>query len=198
MEPIAAITTTANVGAKAWQAIQFARENVWPWIKEPNKMFDGVFPSRKVRRLERAISEAAAAHPPQDSVRIYVMATPEHKASLSIRGDIRLALHVLGVVPFGVRPFEVSMKVAGFWSGRQVCGCDIQRLSITSDFLGPGHCKQVPVKEKLVWFVGDDESRIIGEAMHVDVAGTLKLHGPWSVEYGDATFSSSLWVAVTV
>ena len=82
------------------------------------------------------------------------------------------------------------MKVTVWHDGEVAASHDIVNLPIVSDFLGPGKTHTEPIDiHDLVWA---GSPPVVNSALLIEVSGSLRVLGPWRVEYDFKQFNGSM------
>jgi len=109
-------------------------------------------------------------------------------------GAVRVifGLRALSVAPFGIQPNRLSLQFSVYFKGSVAARGEITDLPLTSDFHFAGGSHMEPLEFKVPWTAGSAPN--MREALLVEVFGSLRLLGPWQVEYQTSKFNSSVYL----
>jgi len=155
---------------------------------------------RKEACAAREVKQMAAGYAAESSVLVEPIAPPARTLGVFLDPDQRQAqvmfdLRSLSVAPFGVKPSRLSLRMSVYHDGTVAAQGTIADRPLVSNFLYAGSCHEERINlQGLVWH--SNTMPRPGTALLVEVAGELRLLGPWQEEYKEARFAAALHLVV--
>jgi hypothetical protein len=177
---------------EAWAAVIWTIEHLAPWggrkaMPVALRFLQWYQESKAFREVERLAAETPAS----DCVRAFLFCRPGTSHGI-VENRLHFGLNLVAVAPFGIRPHELNAKCK-LWHGG-ACS-ETLRLSrkLVSSFKGLGGIHQEQIQASIVW---PGPTPPVGSAVQLEMAGSVTLCGPWSIEYQAAEFADSIFVQV--
>jgi hypothetical protein len=159
-----------------------------------------VFSRWRQSRAEEAertrIAQIASTYDAESSVLIEAIAPPHETFGVFFEerspgfARVIFGLRALSVAPFGIQPNRLSWQFSVYFKGSIAAVGEIADLPLASDFHFSGGSHLEPIVSQVRW---NAESRPgMRESLLVETSGSLRLLGPWQIEYQTAKFNSSV------
>ena len=147
---------------------------------------------RSQRADQKAIGEIArlaAATPAFRCAKVRAVCEPDTHHGI-VGGVLIFGVEVLGVAPFGIRPHGWTLRAELWADGSRIFASrDERKLAATA--LSSGEVFMEDVNVRL-----ENCPVPLAGVVYLSVAGSLRLCGPWSVEYQDIDVTTRVFVQV--
>jgi len=187
-----------GLSAMASSALEWTIEHMAPWATRASpKLFTKwrLQKARKQRALE--VLRVALATPPDTTIFVELICTPATSHGFHVLDDesaqVRFCLRFTSIAPIAVRPVSVMGKYTDM-GGNFAVTEDLPSLHSVSPFLNVGYYHEEELDRVIHWKGKTPPPP--GTALHLYVAGTLKVLACWPTEYGEVPFVKSIYMIV--